>query len=75
MIRPCGFGEFFWQRRCGERDDYELELRMLNDDTENQNYERLAILRSKLMQIAPRIEELDAAMDKMKDFFAHYKQK
>ena len=42
-----------------ERDDYELELRMLNDDTENQNYERLAILRSKLMQIAPRIEELE----------------
>ena len=42
-----------------ERDDYELELRMLNEDTENQNYERLAILRSKLMQIAPRIEELE----------------
>ena len=43
-----------------ERDDYELELRMLNEDTENQNYERLAYLRSKLMQIAPRIEELEA---------------
>ena len=42
-----------------ERDDYELELRMLNENTENQNYERLAILRSKLMQIAPRIEELE----------------
>ena len=42
-----------------ERDDYELELRMLNEDTENQNYERLAVLRSKLMQIAPRIEELE----------------
>ena len=42
-----------------ERDDYELELRMLNEDSENQNYERLAILRSKLMQIAPRIEELE----------------
>ena len=42
-----------------ERDDYELELRMLNDDAENQNYERLAILRSKLMQIAPRIEALE----------------
>ena len=42
-----------------ERDDYELELRMLNEDTENQNFERLAILRSKLMQIAPRIEELE----------------
>ena len=41
------------------RDDYELELRMLNEDTQNQNYERLAILRSKLMQIAPRIEALE----------------
>ena len=42
-----------------ERDDYELELRMLNEDTENQNYERLAILRSKLMQLAGKIEELE----------------
>ena len=42
-----------------ERDDYELELRMLNEDTENQNYERLAILRSKLMQVAAKIEELE----------------
>ena len=40
-----------------ERDDYELELRMLNEDTENQNYERLAILRSKLMQLALKIED------------------
>ena len=43
-----------------ERDDYELELRMLNEDTENQNFERLAVLRSKLLQIAPKIEELEA---------------
>ncbi len=43
-----------------ERDDYELELRMLNEDTENQNYERLAILRSKLMQLASKIEALEA---------------
>ena len=42
-----------------ERDDYELELRMLSEDTENQNYERLAILRSKLLQLAPRIEDLE----------------
>ena len=42
-----------------ERDDYELELRMLNDDTENQNFERLATIRSKLCQIAQRIEVLD----------------
>ena len=42
-----------------ERDDYELELRMLNEDTENQNYERLATIRSKLLQLAARIEELE----------------
>ena len=42
-----------------ERDDYELELRMLNEDTENQNYERLATIRSKLCQIAAEIEELE----------------
>ena len=42
-----------------ERDDYELELRMLNEDTENQNFERLAHVRSKLLQIAARIEELE----------------
>ena len=42
-----------------ERDDYELELRMLTEDTENQHYERLAHIRSKLCQIAARIEELD----------------
>ena len=42
-----------------ERDDYELELRMLNEDTENTNYERLAYLRTKLMQIAAQIEELE----------------
>ena len=43
-----------------ERDDYELELRMLNEDTENQNYERLAQIRSKLCQLADRIEKLEA---------------
>ena len=42
-----------------ERDDYELELKMLTDDTENEHYERLATIRSKLCQIAARIEELD----------------
>ena len=42
-----------------ERDDYELELRMLNEDTENVNYERLAVIRSKLCQIAAEIEELE----------------
>ena len=42
-----------------ERDDYELELRMLNENTENQDYERLALIRSKLMQRAAKIEELE----------------
>ena len=42
-----------------ERDDYELELKMLTDDPENQNYERLAKIRSRLCQIAARIEELE----------------
>ena len=43
-----------------ERDDYELELRMLTEDTENEHYERLATIRSKLCKIAEEIEQLDA---------------
>ena len=43
-----------------ERDDYELELRMINEDPENTNYERLATIRSKLMQLALKIEDLEA---------------
>ena len=43
-----------------ERDDYELELRMLNEATENVNYERMATIRSKLMQLALKIEDLEA---------------
>ncbi len=42
-----------------ERDDYELELKVLTDDTENEHYERLALIRSKLCQIASQIEELE----------------
>ncbi len=42
-----------------ERDDYELELRMLNEDTETQNFERLATIRSKLLRLADQIEELE----------------
>ena len=42
-----------------ERDDYELELQMLTEDTENEHYERLAHIRSKLCQLAARIEELE----------------
>ena len=42
-----------------ERDDYELELRMLTEDTENEHYERLAMLRSRLCNLANEIEELE----------------
>ena len=42
-----------------ERDDYELELRMLTEDTENEHYERLATIRSRLCNIAAQIEELE----------------
>ncbi len=42
-----------------ERDDYELELKMLTDDTENEHYERLATLRSKLLRVAAEIERLE----------------
>ena len=42
-----------------ERDDYELELKMLTDDTENEHFERLATIRSKLCQIAAEIERLE----------------
>ena len=42
------------------RDDYELELRMINEDPDNVNYERMATIRSKLMQLALKIEDLEA---------------
>ena len=42
-----------------ERDDYELELRMLTEDTENEHYERLAMIRSRLCNLANEIEELE----------------
>ena len=42
-----------------ERDDYELELQMLTEDTENEHFERLAHLRSRLCQIAAEIEQLE----------------
>ena len=42
-----------------ERDDYELELQMLTDDTENEHFERLAHIRSRLCQLAAEIEQLE----------------
>ncbi len=41
-----------------ERDDYELELKMLSEDTQNQQYERLATIRSRLYQLSDQIEKL-----------------
>ena len=42
-----------------ERDDYELELRMLNENAEEQNFERIAILRSKLCKLEEEIGQLE----------------
>ena len=43
-----------------ERDDYELELRMLNEqESDTPDYERLAELRSRLCKIAGEIEALE----------------
>ncbi len=42
-----------------ERDDYELELRMLTEDTEGEHFERLAEIRSRLCRIASEIEGLE----------------
>ena len=41
------------------KDDYELELRMINEDHENQDFERMATLRSKIMQADSQIQELE----------------
>ncbi len=42
-----------------ERDDYELELQMLTEDTEHEHYERLAEIRSRLCRLADQIEKLE----------------
>jgi ATP-dependent Clp protease ATP-binding subunit ClpA len=42
-----------------ERDDLELELKMLTDDPENSHYERIASIRSRICQINEKLEELD----------------
>ena len=43
-----------------EKADYELEIKMLTEDTENENYERLAILRSNVLRLEKEIAELEA---------------
>ena len=43
-----------------ERDDYELEVKMLTEDTEHENFERLAVLRSNILRLDGEIAELEA---------------
>ena len=43
-----------------ERDDYQLEIKMLTEDTEQENFERLATLRSQVCRLDSEIAELEA---------------
>ena len=43
-----------------EKADYELELKMLTEDTEHSDFERLATLRSKVLRLEQEIKELEA---------------
>ncbi len=43
-----------------EKADYELEIKMLTEDTEHENYERLATLRSKVLRLEQEIAQLEA---------------
>lgn len=43
-----------------ERDDYQLEVKMLTEDTEHEHFERLATLRSNILRLDAEIAELEA---------------
>ncbi len=43
-----------------ERDDYQLEIKMLTEDTEHQDFERLATLRSNVLRLDTEIAALEA---------------
>ena len=43
-----------------ERDDYQLEVKLLTEDTEHENFERLATLRSSICRLDGEIAELEA---------------
>ena len=43
-----------------EREDYQLEVKMLTEDTENENFERLATLRSNICRLDGEIAALEA---------------
>ena len=42
-----------------ERDDYNLEIKMLTEDTEHENFERLALLRSNVLRLDKDISDLE----------------
>ena len=42
-----------------ERDDYNLEIKMLTEDTEHENFERLALLRSNVLRLDQEIARLE----------------
>ncbi|MGM9523471.1 MAG: AAA family ATPase [Faecousia sp.] len=43
-----------------ERDDYNLEIKMLTEDTEHENFERLALLRSNVLRLDQEVAALEA---------------
>lgn len=43
-----------------ERDDYQVEIKMLSEDAEQQDFERLATLRSNVLRLDKEIAELEA---------------
>ena len=43
-----------------ERDDYNLEIKMLTEDTEHEDFERLALLRSNVLRLDKEITDLEA---------------
>ncbi len=43
-----------------EKADYELEIKMLTEDTEHENFERLATLRSRVLRLEQEIKDLEA---------------
>ena len=43
-----------------ERDDYQLEIKMLTEDAQEENFERLATLRSQVCRLDSEISELEA---------------
>ena len=51
-------GELAEKRK--ERDDYNVEVKLLSERVENQDFERMATLRSRILQLDGEIEKLEA---------------